>query len=447
MAVFLDSESAKERGRITLCVPSLKLSEFLLKLGGPYAVCIAEIRLGIERVLLFHDIPEDSVSLQDSVHHREVIKLEVILLKDAHTLSGTLGNGAVGRGELSGENPHEGRLTSAIGSDDAIAVAGSEFHVDILEEDALAKLYAEVVDSNHAVKIFEGAKFGKKREISCGNNGEYVILRDMSSDVNEASRRTLTAPGTHSVEAGGTRIAYFVSGEGSPLVLMHGWGCDSSTIASVGAVASESHKVFNIDFPGFGGSPEPPANWGVEEYTRALEDFVRILGLENVSLAGHSFGGRVAIVYASRNKVDKLMLIDAAGVKPRRGLKYYGKVYSFKLMKSLAKLFLPASKADAAIEGMRRKRGSADYAAASPVMREIFKKVVNEDLTRFMPLIDAETLLVWGEDDTATPMRDARIMKKLIPGAGLVSFPGCGHYSFLDNRAGFAAVARSFLTK
>ena len=64
-----------------------------------------------------------------------------------------------------------------------------------------------------------------------------------------------------------------------------------------------------------------------------------------------------------------------------------------------------------------------------------------------MPHIQAPTLLIWGENDTATPLADAKKMEKLIPDAGLVSFPGCGHYSFLDNPVGFRAVLKSFLQK
>ena len=79
------------------------------------------------------------------------------------------------------------------------------------------------------------------------------------------------------------------------------------------------------------------------------------------------------------------------------------------------------------------------------MMRAILSKVVNEDLKNVMPLIKAPTLLIWGENDTATPLKDAKIMEKIIPNAGLVSFPGCGHYSFLDNPMGFSAVLQSFL--
>ncbi len=105
----------------------------------------------------------------------------------------------------------------------------------------------------------------------------------------------------------------------------------------------------------------------------------------------------------------------------------------------------PAEKTAAIIERRRAKAASADYNAASPVMRGTLSKVVNEDLRRFMPSISAPTLLVWGEKDTATPLRDAKIMERLIPDAGLVVFPGAGHYSFLERPAQFAAVLDSFL--
>ncbi len=78
-------------------------------------------------------------------------------------------------------------------------------------------------------------------------------------------------------------------------------------------------------------------------------------------------------------------------------------------------------------------------------MRAILSKCVNEDLCHVMPLIKAPTLLIWGENDTATPLSDARRIEKLVPGAALVYFPGCGHYSFLDNPVQFAAVLDSFL--
>jgi pimeloyl-ACP methyl ester carboxylesterase len=243
----------------------------------------------------------------------------------------------------------------------------------------------------------------------------------------------------------GLNFHYTVQGEGAPIILMHGWGCNLTTLQSVEKVAMENHKVYNVDFPGFGESHEPSQVWGVEEYTQLIEQFVKAENIENPILLGHSFGGRVGILYSSRNKVNKLILVDAAGVKPRRSLKYYFKVYTYKLGKKLMPLIYGKERAQQRIDAMRAKRGSSDYNNASPMMRAILSKVVNEDLKDKMPLIMAPTLLIWGENDTATPLRDAKIMERLIPNAGLVSFPGCGHYSFLDNPFQFAAVLRSFL--
>lgn len=241
------------------------------------------------------------------------------------------------------------------------------------------------------------------------------------------------------------RVSYDVLGSGPSMIVMHGWGCNSSTVASIATIASERHTVYNIDFPGFGNSPEPQQVWGVEDYTHMLENFVDALDIKNPILLGHSFGGRVGILYSSRNLVEKLILVDAAGVKPRRSLRYYIKVYSFKAGKYLIRLLYGKNRAESRIEAMRQRRSSADYAAASPKMRAILSKVVNEDLKSVMPSIKAPTLLIWGTDDTATPLHDAKIMERLIPDAGLVAFDGCGHYSFLDNPYGFASVLRSFI--
>lgn len=245
----------------------------------------------------------------------------------------------------------------------------------------------------------------------------------------------------------GVDVRYDVEGTGPrAVIVMHGWGCKASTVKVLtDACADSSTTVYTLDLPGFGGSQEPADVWGIDEYTRFLEDFVRQNGISRPVLVGHSFGGRMAIVYASRNDTDKVILVDAAGVKPRRSLRYYLKVYTFKAAKRLAPVFLGRKKADKLIERMRGQGGSSDYAQASPRMRAILSRVVNEDLRHIMPAIKAPTLLIWGENDTATPLSDAKTMEKLIPDAGLVCYPGAGHYSFLERPAQTGAVIASFL--
>jgi len=183
----------------------------------------------------------------------------------------------------------------------------------------------------------------------------------------------------------------------------------------------------------------------VEEYTQMLEAFIKDENIEAPILIGHSFGGRVSILYASRNKTHKVILVDAAGIKPKRPLKYYLKVYSFKLWKKVLPLVIGKKQAEKTIESYRRKSGSADYNALTGIMRNIMVKVVNEDLKAVLPKIQCPVLLLWGKNDTATPLRDARIMEKLIPDAGLVVFDDAGHYSFLDKPYEFNTVLQNFL--
>lgn len=249
------------------------------------------------------------------------------------------------------------------------------------------------------------------------------------------------------MEIDGVSLRYDVEGSGPrAVIVLHGWGCKASTMALPAQAASgEGTTVYNLDLPGFGGSSEPAEIWGIDHYTSLLEEFVRRNGIERPTLVGHSFGGRMAILYASRNDVDRLILIDAAGIKPRRSLRYYIKVYSFKAGKRILPWLVGCARADEIIDRWRGKAGSSDYAAASPRMRAIMSRVVNEDLTGRLTLIKAPTLLIWGEKDTATPMRDARIMERLIPDAGLVSYPEAGHFSFLDRPGQTTAVIQSFL--
>ena len=233
-------------------------------------------------------------------------------------------------------------------------------------------------------------------------------------------------------------------GEGEPIFLLHGWGCNGEIFKNIQSVLATAYKTYSFDFPGFGASDEPTEVWGVEKYTQMVEAFVRENGIERPALMGHSFGGRVSIVFASRNEVSRLVLVDAAGVKPKRPLKYYWKVYTFKAMKWLCNTFLPKEKAQAVIDSRRKGAGSSDYNNASPMMRAILSKVVNEDLTHLMPAIKAPTLLFWGNLDTATPLSDAKTMERLIPDAGLVVAHGTGHFSFLENQGLFTAVIKNF---
>ena len=243
----------------------------------------------------------------------------------------------------------------------------------------------------------------------------------------------------------GIELSYSIEGEGDAVVLLHGWGCDKSIWKSSIEALRSNFRVVAVDFAGFGASEEPDTIWGVEEYTRSIEALLKEINIQSPTLVGHSFGGRVSILYASRNEVKSVVLTDAAGVKPRRSFSYYRKVYTYKLLKRALPLLIGEKKAQMLLDQRRAKSGSSDYNRATPMMRAILSKCVNEDLCYAMPKISAPTLLFWGDMDTATPISDAHKMAKLIPDAGLVVAEGAGHFAFLEQAELWCGALKSFL--
>lgn len=251
-------------------------------------------------------------------------------------------------------------------------------------------------------------------------------------------------------EARGTRIWYEVSGraDGSPVVLLHGWGASSVTMASIAACLNGDHRVYTLDFPGFGQSAPPPTPWSVGDYTEALRELLASWGVQRAAFIGHSFGGRVAIKLAvlSPQVVDRLVLVDAAGVPPRRSARDHATAAVARVGKAVFSLPGLAAYRATLQERVAQRLGSSDYAAAGPQLRETFVRVINEDLTPLLGRIQASTLLVWGDADQDTPLSAGQLMEREIPDAGLVVLSPAGHYSFVDKPAEFCAAVRYFLS-
>ncbi len=228
------------------------------------------------------------------------------------------------------------------------------------------------------------------------------------------------------------------------ILLLHGWGCNKEIFNNLINNLSQYMEVYAIDFPGFGKSDEPKEAWGVDEYTDLVVKFINAMNINEISLLGHSFGGRVIIKLANREnlnfKIKKIVLVDAAGIKhtPRvtRKQKFYKKV--FPIIKKISPKLL---------NYIKTKVGSADYRNATPMMRDILVKTVNEDLKDLIPNIKQPTLLIWGTEDTATPYEDAIFMNQNIKDSGIVKIDGAGHFSFLEQPYLVNKVLDSFLNE
>lgn len=249
------------------------------------------------------------------------------------------------------------------------------------------------------------------------------------------------------LEIDGIKLNYKKCGEGKTVILLHGWGGCADSFLPVFNHLSKNYEVYAIDFPGFGQSAPPIVPWDVTDYMEMLRRFFALLNIEKAVLIGHSFGGRVSILFSAKypELVDKVVLADSAGLIPKRGWKYHFNVNTFKLAKKLFLMFSAKGTQEEKLEAFYKKHGSSDYKQTGSAMRQTFVKVVNQDLRGYLPQIKASTLLIWGEEDKDTPLYFGQIMEKEIPDAGLVVFKGAGHFAYLDRINDFNIIVSKFL--
>ena len=239
------------------------------------------------------------------------------------------------------------------------------------------------------------------------------------------------------------KISYQVAGEGDVVLLLHGWGGEAASFQPVFDWLAQSHKVYALDLPGFGKSQIPPTAWNTSDYAQFVIAFLEKFRIPKAHFIGHSFGGRISIIVSAEypEKVNKLILVDSAGINPRRTIKYHLRVGLAKI----GKLLRRCGKYGVLVaDAMSTRAGSKDYQNAGD-MRATLVKVVNQDLRSLLPRIAASTLLIWGEDDKDTPVSFGQIMQKEIPDAGLVVLKEAGHFSYLDKFPQFCRIVASFL--
>ena len=249
------------------------------------------------------------------------------------------------------------------------------------------------------------------------------------------------------VEVDGVTTRYIVkgnAGEALPIFLVHGWGCSIEVVAGLIDQLSKSAQVIAIDLPGHGKSTLPTGVWGTKEFATFLGKFLDRISVPKCNALGHSVGGRFLSMLAALEpeKVNKLILAGASGIKPKRKLKHYFKVSLAKTGKFAAEYFGKyGQKLKDKIYG---KIASPDYASAGE-LRSSFIKIINEDIRESFSKIKSDTLLLWGESDLESPLTSAKIFKDLIPKSELLVLKNAGHYSFIDQPDRFILEVKKFL--
>ena len=240
-------------------------------------------------------------------------------------------------------------------------------------------------------------------------------------------------------------------GMGEPQVLMlHGWGCDHTFFRPVAQELSRDRRVLVPDFPAHGSSEKPPRPWNVGDFEQGVAELIRTQMHAPVDIVAHSFGVRVAIKLSAEHPdlVHRMVLTGAAGIrKPltdeqkKKSEAFQRKKRFYDRLASVPFLSKPAAHYK---EALIQRHGSPDYLALDEEMRKTFVKVINEDLTELLPAIQASTLLVFGEQDTETPLWMGQKMEALIPDAGLVVFENDDHFAFLHQWERFNTIVRTF---
>ncbi len=246
----------------------------------------------------------------------------------------------------------------------------------------------------------------------------------------------------------GGKVFAHVEGEGDLVVLlMHGWGRSSGDFEEVTRLLTQSEtfprlRVIDVDLPGFGSSPLPAHALSSYEYARQMAELlVEAQALyakaKSVVLVGHSLGGRIALQMAAHEMVSNLggvVLVSAPLIREKGNSKV---ATSIKVARKLRTLGLLSEEK---MERLRQRHGSDDYRKSSGVSREILVKIVNEDYRELLPMVKAETTLLYGELDEVTPISQAKVAAQLIPNSSCVFMPNVGHHLPLQAPASVAEV-------
>jgi pimeloyl-ACP methyl ester carboxylesterase len=219
------------------------------------------------------------------------------------------------------------------------------------------------------------------------------------------------------------------------IVFLHGWGQNIEMMKPLGESFKNDYNLLYIDLPGFGQSEEPNKVYTVYDYVYLLKKMYESLKLEDITLVGHSFGGKISLLYSSLYEVNKLVVMGSPFDVEKNKLSF--KIKVLKLLKKVPIINLFENYA-------KTKIGSSDYKGASVIMRKVLTDTVNLSIKEELSNIKCETLIIWGSQDDAVDIKYAYELETIIPKAGLVVYENATHYAYLERLDQTKKVLKSF---
>jgi len=234
-------------------------------------------------------------------------------------------------------------------------------------------------------------------------------------------------------------------GKGPSLILLHGWGNTWESWSSVIAQLSTQYQLILPDLPSFGTSDTPKDVWNTQAYTHWLDQFIQeVVKDAAYSLVGHSFGGKIASVFAAHyhpKNLQHLVIVDASGLPDPLPIQHV-------LQKRMLG-FIPSHLKDLISDETKQKllkinNSSTDYLNANAYQKDVLKLILPENIAKDLIKITTPTTIIWGESDTETPLHQGEAFHKYIPHSTFHALD-TGHFPFIEKPKEFINILEKAL--
>ncbi|MEK6864356.1 MAG: alpha/beta hydrolase [Nanoarchaeota archaeon] len=225
--------------------------------------------------------------------------------------------------------------------------------------------------------------------------------------------------------ASGIKMHYITAGKGKPLLFLHGVLADAMIYSNMLKPFAKKYKIIAVDLPCFGKSGTPKEVWDFRDYAAFLNRFIASLGIKKLVVMGHSFGGGIAFCMAAKNRnIEKLVLIDSAGVPVKYSKLKFAFLFS---VKQATMALIKTGRADLLAKiGFRLGKSTLRHLPKLNIVLSTVRKSVQDNYKNELRSIKAKTLILLGKTDEMFREDSVKFLKKNIKNSTIILVKG-GH--------------------